>query len=322
MRSPKVSDDPGESRDVVSLKLYWEGVGDIVVCTTILHGMAEQHPGKEVRFYLNGGLRTDADKWVEWAKVGWSNSFNSHTTPLAGKVYELGNPDNPDNDPELTGAVKEFRHVLWASMCETKPRAFKYVHSPESRRKARGILKSMGLDLGKPIIYLSPMTNAKERNWPLSRWHRLERELCSGSDVQILIGTSGYHKWATRANFKSFKSPNFLGKHPPDVLIAVMSMMHCIVSNDSGFAHLGGIMGVPTVAVCGGPYRGETVFGWYGGVRVVQAASGNIRSIDVSSVVDAVRELSRNVPGSKLPGPSRPAPRAGGSKPASRRFRA
>lgn len=286
-----MSDDSSESRDVVSLKLYWEGVGDIVVCTTILHGMAEQHPGKEVRFYLSGGLRDDAQKWVEWAKVGWSNSFNSHTTPLAGKVYELGNPDDPDNDPELTGAETDFRHVLWGKMCETKPRSFKYVHSPESLRQARGILKSMGLGLNRPIIYLSPMTNGPDRNWPLERWHRLEHELSSGSDIQILVGTSGYQEWATMADFKSFKSSSFLGKHRPDVLIAVMSMMDCIISNDSGFAHLGGIMGVPTVAVCGGDYKGETVFGWYGGVRVVQAASGDIGSIEVPSVVDAVREV-------------------------------
>ena len=118
----------------------------------------------------------------------------------------------------------------------------------------------------------------------------------SSTDAQILVGASRYRKWATRRDFGAFKSGHFLGSHPPDVLIALMSMMSCIVSNDSGFAHIGGIMNIPTVAICGGPYDGNVVFGWYGGVRVLQAPSGSVRQIPVASVLTVVKELLASPP--------------------------
>ena len=120
--------------------------------------------------------------------------------------------------------------------------------------------------------------------------------MLSNTNVQILIGASRYRRWATRKDFKAFRSPYFLGCHPPDVLTAAMGMMSCIISNDSGFGHLGGIMGIPTIAICGGPYDGNVVFGWYGGVRVLQVPSGNIKRIRVDSVLSVVEELLQSRP--------------------------
>lgn len=281
-----------DANNVISLKLYWEGIGDIVVCTTILHGIAEQHPDKEVRFYVKGSNDELASQWVAWAKLGWENSFDSYHTPLEGTVYELGNPEDPNNDPELIPGNQTQRHILWAGKCETIPRHFRYNISLGSKERARKLLESIGLDLSRPIIYFSPVTKAKDRNWPLSHWHKLEEDLTSSRDVQILIGTSVYQDWATRKDFQSFRSSYFLGSQQPDILVAVMMMMSCIVSNDSGFAHIGGIMSIPTVAICG-PYDGEIVFGWYGGVRVAQSDSRNIEDVEVQTVHNILKEIFR-----------------------------
>lgn len=287
----KTMDPSRPSDDAINLILHWEGIGDIVVCTTILQGLAQQHPGKEVRFYLKGGKMRSAETWLAWAKLGWANSFKAEKAILRGRVYELGNPNDPNNDPERRSGNKDFRHVLWARICETIPLPYKYNLSPGAMERARIFLESMGLSLQRPIVYFSPMTNNVERNWPMKCWHDLEKELVFHTDAQILIGTSRYWEWATEKEFKAFKSPFFLGAEPPDVLVAIMTMVSCIVSNDSGFAHIGGILNIPTIAICGGPYDGEVVFGWYGGVKVVQAPSGDITRVSVKTVFDLMKGL-------------------------------
>ncbi len=270
----------------ISLVLHWLGIGDIIVCFSILHGLKRQSPDREVRFYLATSQESETMRFLAWAKLGWENSFITDGRDVPGEVFEIGKPGDDNADPERLG-VPGFRQDLWAKLCRTTAERFDFNCHGKELQEARECLKTMGVALEKPVIYISPVTANKWRNWPISQWRELEQMLHSHF-IQVIVGALKPEPWASEEELSQFSTRFFLGPCEPVVLIGVLSLMDCIVSNDSGFAHLGGALGMPTVAICGGNYDGPAVYGWYGNVKVVQAESRDIMDNTVEEVLKAI----------------------------------
>ena len=265
------------------ISLRWNGIGDLVVVGSLLRGLASDHPGADISLYVNPG-------WLKWGQLFWDQVFELDAHTPQGKVYELGTPGL--NEVELV--LKEYmedvnRHELWADACETQAIPYKIEIKEEVRAKARQFLVDLGLDLQQPILYFSPMT-VKNRNWPLPLWHQLEKAINPDGNYQILIGTGAFREWASQEDFEAFNTPFQLGKHPPEFLLAVLEQVSLVVSNDSGFAHIGGLLNIPTVALCS-VYQGWKVFGWYDSVHYLQAPENRIADLPLSPVVDLVSSL-------------------------------
>lgn len=285
----------------LSLVLHWEGVGDIVVCATILQGLAADDPGREVRFYVTGRTPAAARRWLEWAKFFWPASYDMTVETVAGERRDLGS--RGQREPELDPSNRELRHVLWAAICGTRPRPVTPVIPVAAHDDARSLLERIGVDRGRPFVYFAPVAKDPARNWPLRCWHRLEELL---GDVQVVVGAAEPMPWATASDLAHFRTRFRIGVEPPAVMAAILRRAGAIVSNDSGFAHLGGILRVPTVAVTGGTYDGPVVFGWYDSVTVVQAASRRVEDVSPDELFAAVAARSgsstlaaaRSAPGS------------------------
>lgn len=285
----------------LSLVLHWEGVGDIVVCATILHGLAADHPGREVRFYVTGRTPAAAQRWLEWAKFFWPASYDATVDPVIGERRDLGPPGQPE--PELDPSNRELRHVLWAAICGTRPKPVTPMIPNAAHNEAQFLLQRIGVDLSRPFVYFAPVAKEPERNWPLRSWHRLEELL---DDVQVIVGAAEPMPWASASDLARFRTRFRIGVEPPAVMAAILRRSLSVVSNDSGFAHLGGILRVPTIAVTGGTYDGPVVFGWYDSVKVVQAASRRVEDVPAEEVLRALVARSgssmlagaRNAPGS------------------------
>ncbi len=279
-------EDSKASAPPISLVLHWLGIGDIIVCGAILRGFQIQHPGREINFYLRSNTDIDEERFLAWAQLVWPNCFITRGAEFPGEVFEVGHPDDPNADPERLG-LPGLRHDLWADMCGTSAEVYALRPSSSGLDKAKKLLESLDVKGDKPVVYLSPVTANKWRNWPIEKWVDLEQSLRSLS-IQVIIGALKTESWASKQQLDTFSTSNFIGQFEPEVLLGILGLMDCIVSNDSGFAHLGGVVCKPTVAVCGGNYDGYACFGWYSSVHVVQASSRNIDDIEVNKVFEAI----------------------------------
>jgi len=270
----------------ISLVLHWLGIGDIVVCGAIIRGLASQFPDSHIEFYLHANKEFNVHRFIDWARLVWPHCSITDGGVVPGRKLEIGRPGDPDSDPERQG-IKGLRHDLWAGMCGTEAIDYTITPDRESLSSAQAMLKNMGLDLDKPIAYLSPITANRWRNWPIENWLVVEAYL-HDHGVQVLIGALKPEPWAPQEQLAKFMSAYFIGKLPPSALLSVLYMSDVIVSNDSGFAHLGGVLAKPTVAVCGGNYDGHAVFGFYRSVEIIQAKSRIIDDVSTGRVLDAV----------------------------------
>jgi heptosyltransferase-3 len=104
---------------------------------------------------------------------------------------------------------------------------------------------------GGPVV-LHPGAGSEKKCWPRQRFFALAQKLGeSGRAVQIVLGDVERERWsdAERNEFKDVATVVM-----PETLVdlfVVMSGASCVVGNDSGPAHLAGIMGIPTVALFG-----------------------------------------------------------------------
>lgn len=119
----------------------------------------------------------------------------------------------------------------------------------------------------RPIIALSPWTNAAVRQWPIRHWGHLSELLRKqGFAVCLLDPPKPSGK---QVPSDAFPLPKFRSANPYDVA-AVVSKVDMVLGNDSGMPHLAGFVGTQALAICG-PTDGEVAFGGWPTVHPIQA---------------------------------------------------
>jgi len=88
-----------------------------------------------------------------------------------------------------------------------------------------------------------PFTAWPYREWPIEKWLELENRLRNANHEVIVLGVSSKADLLT-----PFKSVCKIGLSAVEVIDMILEAS-CIVTNDSGMAHLGGMYKAPVVAV-------------------------------------------------------------------------
>lgn len=166
---------------------------------------------------------------------------------------------------------------------------------------------AMLLDLGKDYkgyVVLSPFSAHPGREYPLQSWLTLERRLVEEGFNIAVLGVD-------QDRICKFKSERIISADAEKVGSIIYSAS-CTISNDSGLAHLSGIMGKPTLVLTG-QVTGPSIYGAYPKMRYLSGhldcggcwwqppfdngRCGNncaaLWSISPEEIVNMVKEMSR-----------------------------
>ncbi|WP_020471405.1 glycosyltransferase [Zavarzinella formosa] len=122
-------------------------------------------------------------------------------------------------------------------------------------------VRKLGRDLAGAVL-MSPFSTDKSREWSLQHWLTLEG-LLRDAGIRTAIVHSDVQ------GTERFRYSEKLVAQPAERLAGAMLNSACVIGADSGMAHLGGILGVPTV-VLGGSTSVERIFGRYPRVTCLQ----------------------------------------------------
>jgi ADP-heptose:LPS heptosyltransferase len=138
-------------------------------------------------------------------------------------------------------------------------------------------------------VLLHPGSGAAFKCWPAERFLELGRRLSgTGEPVTFVVGEAELDRWPARA-LDALAAVGRLQR--PQDLVALCELVHrasLFIGNDSGPAHLAGILGVPTIALFGP----TTPRIWKPlGPRVTAVEARTLDGIDVGDVLAAAAKL-------------------------------
>jgi len=139
------------------------------------------------------------------------------------------------------------------TVLENEPRIDLAV-SGERRTAARRILEENDVDLSKKTVALGVgSTNSRAKRWPAERYARLNDLL--QTDLQtnvVLVGAKDEAEVSREVFEKSERKPIILtGKTNLAEVVAVLSEIDLLVSNDMGLAHIAPAVGTKTIVIFG-----------------------------------------------------------------------
>jgi heptosyltransferase-2 len=126
--------------------------------------------------------------------------------------------------------------------------------TPETVARAGKLLRAHGLRAGVPLAVLNPgATNSRAKRWMPDRFAAVGDSLCARHGMQVaIVGSEGDLEVAELVARHSSSQPAILaGRTNVRDLIGVLAHASVLVSNDTGPAHLGAALGVPTVTIFG-----------------------------------------------------------------------
>lgn len=178
---------------------------------------------------------------------------------------------HPLDLPESRGSEHEVFHYLniiarleWLvnreqSFLDTQPDASLEV--PEIRKvaarkilRANGIKGFPGITDGRTLIALCPgSTNSRAKRWPPDRYAALADRFIEECGAEVfLVGSSAEEEVSQDVRRQMRNSPVILtGKTDLSELVAVLSLVDLLVTNDTGPAHIAAALGRPTLVIFG-----------------------------------------------------------------------
>ncbi|MEX2220940.1 MAG: glycosyltransferase family 9 protein [Candidatus Rokuibacteriota bacterium] len=115
------------------------------------------------------------------------------------------------------------------------------------------LLAEAGLEAGvRPVGLHLGAAFGSSKLWPAESFGRLAQRLAAVDLTPLLLGTAedaGTAAAVTRA--AGTPVPTLVGRDRPALLPRILSRLRCLVSGDTGVAHLAAALGVPTVTLFG-----------------------------------------------------------------------
>ncbi len=226
------------------------GIGDSLMGACAIKGLSNLHDNRPIIYKISRRSKP----FVRLFDLG---NVQIGTQDFDGNKEVPTNP-NPGDLQMNTGYGDELQSKGRHTRLERNCRNIGVVTPALPKLHSREALKSMGNDfLG--AIAISPFSTATGREYPVRAWITVER----------LLREVGYRVVILDAPNKNFpgrhtrlKSEAVIGAPAPRVAGILLSSA-MLVGNDSGLSHLGGIMGVPTLVLCG-QVTGPEIYGFYG----------------------------------------------------------
>ncbi len=133
--------------------------------------------------------------------------------------------------------------------------------APEWRRPARAaldaevtaLLADAGAAGDAPLVGLHlGAAFGPSKLWPPRSFGRLAAMLSRGGYRPLLLGTAADAEVARAVSEEAgCAPPSLVGRDRPELLPALLTRLACLVSGDTGIAHLAAALGVPTVTLFG-----------------------------------------------------------------------
>jgi lipopolysaccharide heptosyltransferase II len=160
----------------------------------------------------------------------------------------------PVPEPRLHQVDEYARLVeaLGAQVTDPGP-AWRLGHDHERDRQAQILLEEAGVSAGARIVGLHLGTSfGPSKLWPAASFARLSDLLGDAGLAPLLLGSPGDGAAAEAVLAASRRPPaSLVGRDRPALLPPLLAHMSCLVSGDTGVAHLAAALGVPTVTLFG-----------------------------------------------------------------------
>lgn len=258
-------------RLVVQVVCEGDGIGDHLVALTVCAGLKHSRPDAHV---VLGCRQPGRAQWVRLFD-GCDQAVYPALPPAGapGGVESYRTHDHPRGNPAgPRGRWEEYADSSGATpvLPEPRPLPAEVVRWAEPYRGA---------------VALAPWSDWAARTYPLRRWLELEKLLLEcGHRTVILDHRPGRND--------PFSGDKVIGE-PPVRVAAVLAGARVLVSNDSGLAHVAGILRAPVLALCG-IARGAVVYGLYPTVRWLDGLGGRVATIAPAEVVAAAAPYLRD----------------------------
>ncbi|MEO8082690.1 MAG: TylF/MycF/NovP-related O-methyltransferase [Ardenticatenales bacterium] len=261
------------------------GLGDSLLGLCAVARLMNDNPGKSLRYNLNQKWEAFLDLFAVDASYGPQAEAHVERAPSSTTARQM-------NDGYSRESEGQPRWERYAANIGAAGVTIPKLRNPED-------LAAAAADYAG-VVALCPFSTERAREWSLAHWLTLEKLLLAAGYRTLVC-----HKWADRTE-------RFVGEKlidaPPRILAGTFLQATAVVGSDSGLAHLGGIVGAPTI-VLGGSTPVEKIFGCYPRVKCLQgrlACSGchgaiidtacptscaNLQSIGPDRVLAAVDEV-------------------------------
>jgi O-methyltransferase len=124
--------------------------------------------------------------------------------------------------------------------------------APFAAARPRQIDRAIGNRvIGEKYVVLSPFGTHGSRDWPRDKWRELGGVLRDQNIRVIPIGASR-HAEILKSTFNGLGGVSWFWGQSPEWVIDLVSGASCVIGNDSGVAHLAGLLGVPALAIHAG----------------------------------------------------------------------
>jgi ADP-heptose:LPS heptosyltransferase len=264
-----------------NILLFHQGaLGDFVLTWPIVMALARIHPQSRIFYVTHARMGKLAERaiGVEFAdaEAGWHALFGDVSTPLpdvparllAGAhsvVSFLSAPDGPFVDsvrrlaPEANVLVvrpnppEAFEgHATAYQLQQLKP-------WPAAHAAAEQILRSVqsrGVGVARPAtpsgVIVHPGSGSPAKNWPADQFLELIARIRAGGEtVRVLMGEVEDDRWPKNLIARFGVAATIVRPQGYVELLNELLPARAFIGNDSGPAHLAGILGVPSLVLFG-----------------------------------------------------------------------
>ncbi len=150
--------------------------------------------------------------------------------------------------------VAELERLLCgAATIESNEPQFLLAVSAERQRHAREFLREHGLRPGAPLVLLCPGSiNSRAKRWPAERYASVADNFAEAGATVVLIGSPAEMKVSNQVSQQARNQPIVLtGKTSVAEATAIISVADVLITNDTGPAHIGSVVGTPTLVIFG-----------------------------------------------------------------------
>lgn len=247
--------DPGERNDEIWVNMGAGGLGDSLLALCAIGGLHKLHPDRRIVFRIHR-------YWHDFIKL-----FDGGYSGLAAQVHDETKYDiPPDADPRDWQINAGYRQELTCKAVITRLERYCRnigVTQPElPTLRDEPALKRLGTSYANAIV-LCPYAAWSNREWPLHAWATLAELLRMGGYRVVIVGSS-----RTDRPLFPFTGEVIMDAAAP-FATSIMLNARLAIANDSGLAHLAGIVGAETVVLCGWSV-GERIYGFYPRVTCLQ----------------------------------------------------
>jgi len=250
------------------------GIGDALLGLTVVAQLAKDNPAVAVHYRVS----QKALPWVELF-TGYdalATTGKTHTEDAGYGILQM----NAGYYTDLYAGCPTPRRERYAKNVGASGSRLPALRDSAAVRRAG--------EATTGCVVLAPFCEDPSRQWPLTEWLMLESLLYGAGFSTIVLHDR------PSADIAAFIHSNlFLGESPTKV-VGVISSAAAIVSNDSGMAHVGGVLGTATVVV--GPTRTPgDVYGGYPSVKCLGGEPPSSVGAEVLRTLDGRPDRSRIV---------------------------